>query len=202
MKIPRLLLFTLALSVAFANGEETPTVEIFGGYSYAYADFNRMEQMNNKLNGWNTSFASNVNHWMGAVADFSGHDDSSKIQFPVLIGTCPPLCIPPISVNVKTYEFLFGPRFSCRTEKITPFGQVLFGVAHVTNRATLAIPVLAPPLSASVSQNGFAMATGGGLDLNLTRHFALRNQADYLLTHLFRRTQNNLRFSSGILVRF
>ena len=118
MKIPRLLLFTLALSVAFANGEETPTVEIFGGYSYAYADFNRMEQMNNKLNGWNTSFASNVNHWMGAVADFSGH----------------------------------GHRRRPRSQP--------------------------------------------------DQAFCLANQADYLLTHLFRRTQNNLRFSSGILVRF
>jgi hypothetical protein len=50
------------------------------------------------------------------------------------------------------------------------------------------------------------MAAGGGLDLTLTRHLAIRLvQTDYLLTLLPNQSndhQNNFRFSTGVLFRF
>jgi opacity protein-like surface antigen len=82
---------------------------------------------------------------------------------------------------------------------VTPFGQVLFGVAH-TGRALLATPN---------SQNAFAMTVGGGLDYRLSSHFSIRPaELDYLLTRFneFTNTsaqsQNNLRVSTGIVFRF
>lgn len=52
------------------------------------------------------------------------------------------------------------------------------------------------------------MAVGGGVDYNLTRHWALRPvQADYLLTRfsvgtLSTQNQNNVRISTGVVFRF
>jgi hypothetical protein len=62
---------------------------------------------------------------------------------------------------------------------------------------------LAPDQLHIGSSTAFAMAKGGGLDLNLTRHLAVRLfLADYLLTLLANRVndhQNNFRFSTGIV---
>ena len=52
------------------------------------------------------------------------------------------------------------------------------------------------------------MTVGGGFDVNLSHHFAVRPaQVDYLLTRFDEstnnaRSQNNLRVSTGIVFRF
>ncbi len=59
------------------------------------------------------------------------------------------------------------------------------------------------------SENTFAMTAGGGLDLRVHRHFAIRViQAEYLMTRFTSYTtgttgtQNDMRLSSGIVFRF
>ena len=48
-----------------------------------------------------------------------------------------------------------------------------------------------------------AVALGGGMDFDLTSRFAVRVfQVDYLHTSLFSQTQNNLRFSTGLVYRW
>jgi hypothetical protein len=54
-----------------------------------------------------------------------------------------------------------------------------------------------------VSDSAFTMAFGGGLDYNLNRKFAVRvGQFDYLPTRFGGETQNNFRYSAGVVVRF
>ena len=48
----------------------------------------------------------------------------------------------------------------------------------------------------------FATALGGGLDYKIIRLIALRIQGDYVQTRFFGTTQNNVRLSTGIVVRF
>jgi opacity protein-like surface antigen len=194
--------FCVILSLGFAGAQETPKVEIFGGYTYANADFTGAGLKNTSFNGWDAAFTGNLNRWLGVVADFGGHYGSSNISVPVPVGTCPPVCLPAISVDSTAHEFLSGPRVSYRTEKITPFAHILLGAEHVTASAAVALPAPAPSINISASQTGFAVAFGGGLDLNLTKRIAWRNQADYLQTRLFHGTQNNVRFSTGIALRF
>ena len=61
---------------------------------------------------------------------------------------------------------------------------------------------------ATQTQNGFesvgrAIAAGGGFDLDVTHRFTFRVvQADYLNTHTFNNSQNNIRVSTGLLVHF
>ena len=199
--LTRLILCVIAIS-AIAKAQQTPTVEIFSGFSYAHANFTGAGQKNGSFDGWNASVTFDANRWLGVEADFAGHYGSNKLQLPLPPGTCPPICLPSVSVDSKAHEFLFGPRFSYRTAKITPFTHLLFGAARVTESVTLPIPIPTPPLNISTSQTGFAMAVGGGFDLPIAKNLAWHNQADYLVTRLFNQTENNVRVSTGIVFRF
>jgi peptidoglycan-associated lipoprotein len=86
-----------------------------------------------------------------------------------------------------------GPRFSCRSSsRVTPFAQVLLGGARTSVSA----------FGASGSTNGFAFSTGGGVDLGVTKHIALRPQLDYLGMRVGSNTLNTVRGSFGIVFRF
>jgi outer membrane immunogenic protein len=98
-------------------------------------------------------------------------------------------------------SFMAGPRYSVNHRgRFRPFAQALLGASHASGS-------LAPgSANISGSPNAFAMAAGGGLDISLSRHLALRAiQADYYLTHFdngVNTRQNNLRLSVGLVVRF
>ncbi len=86
------------------------------------------------------------------------------------------------------YNFLFGPTLFHRTEKVTPFAHVLFGGSHAGANG--------------FSDTAFAWAIGGGLDWNIKPSIAVRiGQFDYLATHFAGTTQNNFRYSAGVVFR-
>jgi outer membrane immunogenic protein len=98
-------------------------------------------------------------------------------------------------------SFMAGPRYSIRRgSHLVPFAQVLLGAAHASGSFA--------PGSADItgSSNAFAMAAGGGLDVNISEHFTLRAiQGDYYLTHFdngVNNRQNNLRLGFGLVMRF
>jgi len=73
------------------------------------------------LHGGSASIAYNYKTWLSGVADFGGYNNGN------VLGTGG-------SGTLSTY--LFGPRVSYRhLRKVTPFGQVLFGVAHADSKA-------------------------------------------------------------------
>jgi len=179
-----LLAFASLLGVA-AQAQERQTVDIFAGYSYvranpATAGFNSFS-----LNGGSASVAYNVNGWLSGVADFGGYHNTN------ILGS---------GVDGTLSTYLFGPRVSYhRFSRVTPFGEVLFGVAHTG----------ASVLNTTNSQNAFAMTVGGGLDYRVSSHFSIRAaKVDYLLTRFNElnttntQSQNNLRVSTGIVFRF
>ncbi|MGD0570886.1 MAG: hypothetical protein ABSA78_21005 [Candidatus Sulfotelmatobacter sp.] len=98
-------------------------------------------------------------------------------------------------------SYLVGPRYAWgRAHHFAPFAQVLLGGAHASGS-------LAPGNSGLAgSANAFAMIAGGGLDIGLTHHIALRAfEADYYLTRFDNGVndhQNNLRIAAGIIIRF
>ena len=178
--------------IAFA--QDTPKVEIFGGYSYLSVTHNislgnivptddavsqpapqqvapetivPFSTLN--LNRWNGAFQYNVNPWFGLVADFTGYYGSPS---QTIEGT-------PVTFHTYEYDYLFGPRFSYRhSKRWTPFVHSLFGGGHAHAKAT------SPDFTAiSFTKNSFAMAIGGGLDLKVANHIALRLvDVDYVLT--------------------
>jgi opacity protein-like surface antigen len=197
------------LSVA-VRAQEFPKAEVFGGYSYDNFGPVISGAGRTNLNGWNGSLSVNVNRWFGLVSDFSGHYGSSSATLPLLFPPIPcpaPGCpIITISENDKYHNFLFGPQFSLRAKKVTPFIHALFGGSRLSRSGTETItaPLPTPPstLNFSTSTTNFAFAGGGGVDYKFSERFAWRVQADYLEIGIPNRTLNNVRVSTGLVIHF
>jgi hypothetical protein len=155
-----------------------------------------------RLNGGSASIAFNLNRYFGLVGDFGGFDDT-KLQI-AGTGANPPRAA---DASGTAYTFMAGPRLSFRYSRVTPFVQVLFGGVHASE-VTLSncTGALCTPLP---SENSIAMTAGGGIDLKIHRHVAIRIvQAEYLMTNFAdlstgnRDTQNDMRLSSGLVFGF
>ncbi|HTS13192.1 MAG TPA: outer membrane beta-barrel protein [Candidatus Limnocylindrales bacterium] len=154
-----------------AGAQETPAAEVSVGYSYLRLGGSDGDNQN----GGSASVAFNVNHWLGIVGDFGGYHST------------------PFGVNLNTYTYLFGPRFSLRSEsRATPFFQTLLGGSRLTANA----------FGTSGSGNAFAYSVGGGVDVRLSQHVAFRPQAEYLGMHSNGSTLNCARVTAAIVFRF
>jgi opacity protein-like surface antigen len=159
-----------------AAAQDYPKAEVFGGYSYLHVN---VLGTGFGFNGASGSIAVNPNHWFGIVGDFGGYHNGD------------------FGVSTTAVTYLFGPKFAYRkNERVTPYFHVLFGGAHVS--ANFA--------GAGGSESAFAMALGGGADVKVHPHVAIRLiQVDYLLTKFNdgdNNRQNNVRISAGIVFRW
>jgi hypothetical protein len=179
-----LILLTASLAMAQNNSK----VDIFGGYSYLNQDTNGADGRLN-LNGWTASATFNFHKYLGLTAEVGGDYGS-----PSLGSSSAYLGFSGVSANVHQHTFLFGPTVHVlRTKKLDLFGHALFGIADAKASAS----------GVSTSDNGFAVALGGGADYNLTKHFGVRLvQADWLRTNLFGDNQNDFRYSGGLVFHF
>ena len=164
-KLYRLALILIGLFPAAHAQALLPRANVFMGYSYNHMDFGQGATRN--LNGYEFSAEGQVFPFLGVVADYSGHYGSNTLH---------------------EQNFLVGPRISASVGRFTPYGQILFGVAHLG--------------AIGSSDTAFAQAVGGGLDYQIAGPLAWRNQLDYLRTSLFNGTQNNVRLSTGLALRF
>jgi opacity protein-like surface antigen len=155
------------------TAQETPKVELFGGYSYAGSG----------SHGFDVSVAGNVNDWFGLVADVGGQYTKLNDQG--------------FTEKIRSHSILFGPKFSVRRSRAVPFVHALFGVAHLKTETDEFGPLL------TFKDTSFAMALGGGLDVKVNKRVAVRVfQVDYLRTNFFGETQNKGRISAGLVLRF
>jgi opacity protein-like surface antigen len=188
-----LVFFGLAVaSPAFAQ-EEFPRFEVGAGYSFVRANFSTTNvdtgadpTVGINFNGGSGEAAFNVNHWLGVVGDIGGYTTNSN---PRVNGTA-------FHVNTNVISYMFGPRINFRQfGRVTPFVDALFGGAR-----------LADSFVHSGSENAFAMAAGGGLDIKMSPHIHIRPvQAEYFMTtfkDLNNNRQNNFRYSAGIVLKF
>jgi len=186
-----MLLLIAAVSLAPAAAQTPsalstkPSAEVALNYTYLHTNAPPDACGCFSMNGGGASFAYPAGNSLSVVAE-AGAVAASNVNSSGL--------------DLVLSNYLVGGRYSLRrSTRFTPFAQVLIGAAHASGS-------LAPGTSGLGSSTGFAMAMGGGLDLKLSRRFALRlMQADYLLTLLPNGTndhQNNFRFSTGIVVRF
>ena len=161
------------------------------------------------INGFEGSFTYNLNKWLGIKADFSGHFGSDKVDNTYnyseqeydsysgdYYGTYNEKYVTKGTVQVHQYTMLFGPEFSFRSKgKLRPFAHVLFGFSRVDahkinvnyNDAYGWVNENQSQeigkLTGNFSSTGFAMALGGGLDINVNKKLAIRlAQIDYLPT--------------------
>lgn len=169
-------------SVCFGgSGRRSPRGD-FSGYQYFRANtgLNVSGIDNVNLNGWNASATAFFHQYVGVTADFSG-----SYGTPSVLGT---------GVDTKFHTYMFGPTVRYpNSSRITPFAHALFGGGHTSASA----------LGTSGSSTDFTWALGGGLDVGVSRQFAVRvAQADFLQTRIGGTGQNNFRYSAGVVFRF
>jgi hypothetical protein len=179
----------IALSfLAFASlaAAQVPSGNVFFGYSYYHTDLSSIDSAN--TNGWEASVEGKVIPLLGFVADFDAHYGSQN--FPSCVSSGFGGACGGYSADVTEHNYLFGPRVSFSVAKFRPFAEALFGVGHVDVNNGVG------------SDTSFATAIGGGLDYKLIRPVAWRFQGDYVQTRFFSTTQNNVRISTGLVLRF
>ena len=217
---------------AFAQ-QDVPRVEVFGGYSYLHIDTQGVTgstlvnacnqilgagtcppgsiQVHQNFNGWNAAAQVNITRILGVKADFSGHYGTPitlSPQIQILLQEAGITGLPP---SARSYSYLFGPVVSQNMGRYRPFAHALFGAISVgTNVSGVSLGGLGIP-GLTLSDNAFAMAFGGGVDVRLRDRVSLRvGQFDYLFTkHDFSfgtpgvaTHQNNYRASAGIVFQF
>lgn len=123
----------------------------------------------------------NFTRYFGVMGDVSAHFSSGEIALTVqpLCGT--PLCptsTQNIAINPRLFHFLGGPEFTLRNHtRLTPFGDVLFGVAHATASLKADGPFI--HVSRSESETGFAMKFVGGVDVYIIPRVSFRMNLSY-----------------------
>ncbi len=175
------IVFGMALASAFAlSAQEVVTPKYEVGLTYSGFHATSQDSYHQvTANGGAGSFAYNINKWVGVVADLGGYANTNK--------------------DGRAFTYLFGPRFSWRHSKFTPYCQFLFGGAYTWT------DVSTPNVG---TQNSFATAAGGGIDYNLTKLISIKPvQVEYLMTQFnstngFGTRQNDVRYSAGITLKF
>ncbi len=151
-----LLLTALLLTgMAAAQDNNAYRSEVFGGYSW-YSPGQRFGTTQvGGMNGFNVSSAWFFNRNFGFKADVGAYFKDRR-------------------ANATT--LLFGPVVKFPSENVTPFLHVLLGLNRM-------MPASGFPGNPE-DKSGLGLAVGGGLDLNISEHWAIRAvQADYMWAH-------------------
>jgi outer membrane protein OmpA-like peptidoglycan-associated protein len=157
---------------AAAQDQPAPKWELFGGYSYLYPNSTVhgivpgaaagalpvSSQLESNPRGAGASITYNFNHWFGLTLDASTHWGSGEASFQRRID------------DAAFSNLSFGPKVTLRHEHFAPFVEVLVGDHR-----------LMPDAFHDIDKLGVMF--GGGLDVNLSRHVALRLfRADYVMS--------------------
>ena len=140
------------------------------------------------LQGGSAELSAGLYRGFGAVADVTGLTTSSGAS----------------AVPLTLVSTTFGARYTVTTSehgmgRLAVFGQGLVGEAHALHS------VLPNAQGATTDGLSFAAQAGGGIDLRLKSHLAVRVvQADWIRTQFPNGTtdvQNNLRLGAGVVFR-
>ena len=189
----KLLVVPMLLLVCgvYTAGQDAPKAELFGGYSYLHFDKGNAAGGDNSVpGGFNIDGTYYFLRLIGGTADFQFHHKSWSND-PVFG-----------SADGNVFSFHAGPRLKAHLGKFEPFVHALFGVTHGS---------FAPEGGTTHSDNAFSMKLGGGLDVAVHRHIALRlGEANYYYTNFSKTAnfntngqdhQSNFTFSVGVVLR-
>jgi hypothetical protein len=216
------LLFSAALLTAsVAAATDFPTAEVFLGYNLVRFNpstnipgFGGLPSFN--LHGGDGQLVYNFQRSIGLVLDVGAVHVGSV--FNIVNNSTNQSGVDHTLVN-----FVLGPRYTFhRHSRWMPFAQALFGGARATSSTGITLlqggiiwpppGVIVPPgtlqpvdATLRAERTGFAMLLGGGLDIKVSKHIALRPVgADYYLTRLpgfvtgNDTNKNHFRYSAGV----
>jgi len=177
---------------------------------YSYVHF--VPQNNNlvssvNLNGGGGAAALYFGYF-GIKADFQGYASTThNFAFPPGSAVCPAGCSGNAQVNLFTYNV--GPTVKFRFHAFQPFLEALFGGAHSNFYHNVFRNCSGCVSSGSPSNNAFDFLIGGGIDLKLSQHIAVRPaEFNYFLTRFGNdfthgnNNQSNFRYQAGVVFMF
>jgi opacity protein-like surface antigen len=216
MKVRTAVVFAMILlSAICSRAQDSSKIEITGNYSYIHAN----PQNNNiiptfSLNGGGGSVALYITKMIGIEAEFEGYGSyTHNFTIPASSLFCNNEGSPcPVSAQGNLFTYNIGPIAKFRFGHFEPFAEALFGGAHSNFYGNLYKNCGASSCvvaSNSPSNNAFDFIVGGGVDIPLTSHIAVRPvQLDYLLTRFGNsftggnNNQSNFRYQAGVQFRF
>ena len=137
------------------------------------------------VNGGFATVEFRVRPWLGLVGNFTGGHGND---------------ISDLHQNLTLLSYTGGARINLPRRRLVPYAQILVGGAHGSDS------YFPTGNTYTTSANSFALNPGAGLDVNLTRRFAIRAvQASYLRTTFpngVDNVQNQLTLSTGIVMKF
>ena len=157
-------------SLAAAQEQPFPKWEVYGGYSFLYpnadihgqlpgASLSLSSRLESNPRGAGASVTYNFDQWIGLTLDTSTHWGSGETGLANRID------------DTGFSNLSFGPKITIRHDRFAPFLEVLVGDHR-----------LMPEAFHDVDKLGVML--GGGLDIKLSRHIALRLiRADYVLSN-------------------
>jgi hypothetical protein len=172
-----------------SEGLDVPRVEIFGSSSLVIPAPSWGLPSNTRGIGFDTSASINLNRWLAAEGDFGWNRAWAEF--------------PGVGVTDNGVLFSGGPKLAYRQGRLSVFSHSLFGANRLTISSSIpGLTVLGVSFpGASITDTSMAAVLGGGADIEITTHVALRNQVDYLPTHHLSQMQNNHRFLLGFVVK-
>jgi hypothetical protein len=190
-----LVLFVIAMA-APAAAQQVSRADFSAGWKMLRATDQGVEQTLAK--GWYVDLATNVNDYIAIVNEFAGayrtYEDSS-----VVFGA--PVTA---SANLSFHTLMGGVRFTVRTPRVVPFAQALVGLGRATARVdTVVVGGQTIEVDESLSVSGWVVDVGGGVNINLSRRFAVRVSGSYMRDKTDEaEAGNSLRLGAGIVVPF
>jgi hypothetical protein len=166
----------LLSGVAGAQSKLLPGIEVFGGYSHlSFQSGGLGFRKWTQTSGWDAAISiPQIYKGLGITLDGSGDYATPLAQ----------------------YNYLVGPQYKWEFSRFRFIAHGLYG------RAQTRI-LHAGSTFIEASDRRRALAFGGEVDFPLGNRFSIRLvQADYLVTSAFGGTQDNLRLSTGLIVRF
>lgn len=178
--------------------QETPKVEVFGGYQYLHtgdlsSSGQTLSDSSQNWNGWDANATYYFTRSLGVQGDFSG--SYAKI----------PTFLEGFDVSTHAYTYAGGPVVALNAGgKVNPFVHALFGGVRLSGSQS----------GVSVSFNGFTTMVGGGVDVKVAPRVAFRLiQADWVYFHFGSTTvagtslpsfsaNKNVRINTGIVFHF
>ncbi len=188
---------SVVLPLATAQAPPPPKWELFGGYSFVYpgTDVHGLlpggilpasSPLESNPRGIGASITYDFNRWFGLTGDISGQWGSGEKGIPAKID------------DADFYGLTVGPKFTLRRRHFSPFLEALVGDDRMASEVF-------------GRDDRFGFMAGGGLDLDVSRHFAIRLiRADYRFSnHQFgpdstvpATDERGVRLQSGVVFMF
>jgi hypothetical protein len=176
------LLLGASMTANAQAGSKHQEVDLAVTYSTEHSNLTNGE--NFWRQGGGIELSAEAFHGLGVVANVTGtHVDTAANS----------------GVSLTTITTTFGPRYIWSKGKVVVFGQGLIGESHGTEG-------IFPSTTGALNEwNSFALQVGGGVDMRIAHHFAVRAiQGDWIRTQFpngATNVQNTLRLGVGVVLR-